>query len=870
MKFILLRSFLALAGSAVLIAPLAGAATFYWDTDGATAGSGGATPSSTWSTGGTTWSTDSTGSTATSALTTTSLDDLTFSAGSDATGSYTITLSGTQSAHLLTFEEGAATLSSGTLSLGSGGGITVNAGSGDPIISSGLTITGGQTFNVGTGRTLTLNTGTFTRSAGATLNVQGAGTVNTTMTNLAVGSLSNNIIGPWASFGTGASTTYATINGSNNITGLGYTGGTDGTSVTDATGLATSATTNYSFGGAGAAIAGNSFNTLRYTGAGGTMTNAFSTNGIMNVGGGALTFSGAVTIGSTKELVVNAANGDVTLSATIANNAGGASALTKLGTGTLTLSGNNTYSGATNINSGTLTLARSGATNGLQNSPTVNVAAGAVFQLTAYDNQFLASVVMNINGTYLVTNSSAQSFSGATINLINGGIIDTGSLTTGGTNGTGSNNSWGAITFNGGANSTIAATGAGNIIQGTNNSLGVQTGRTLTLSTPGTSDALTISGKINAPGGNGGSIIKTGTGVVVLSAANAYTGTTTIQAGSLVAGAAAPSGSAGAFGNAASALVLGNGSTGASDAPAVLINGAFTVGRAITVGSVSNTNAYNAIIGGSNTSGTSTYSGNITLNTTASNYTVTLQAATGGTVNFTTGTWTTNNKAINIGSSGNAGTVRLSNSLSTTGAVNVNYGTFQVNSTLGGSGSAVTVASGATLQGTGTISKSVTINAGGTLAAGNSIESLATGDLTMVGAAIFAYEMNNDAVAGVAGDLTAVTGNLTLDSGNVSILNLYELGAGSWTAGEKLTLIAYSGSWNNGLFSYNSSTLADDSTISFSGANWTFNYNDTSAGGNYTGDLTGMTSYITMTVIPEPSVALLGGLGFLMLLRRRR
>jgi hypothetical protein len=51
---------------------------------------------------------------------------------------------------------------------------------------------------------------------------------------------------------------------------------------------------------------------------------------------------------------------------------------------------------------------------------------------------------------------------------------------------------------------------------------------------------------------------------------------------------------------------------------------------------------------------------------------------------------------------------------------------------------------------------------------------------------------------------------------------------------------------------------------------WSFNYNDTTAGTNYTGDLTGI-RYVTMTAIPEPNVAaLIGGLGTLALLRRRR
>jgi autotransporter-associated beta strand protein len=215
-----------------------------------------------------------------------------------------------------------------------------------------------------------------------------------------------------------------------------------------------------------------------------------------------------------------------------------------------------------------------------------------------------------------------------------------------------------------------------------------------------------------------------------------------------------------------------------------------------------------------------------------------------------------------------AGKLTLSGANTYTGATSVSAGTIAVNGSL--ANTSTTVSSGGTLQGSGSIGGSVTVQGGGIIAAGNSIESLTTGALTLEADSTFAYEINNDAAAGVAGDLTAVTGNLTLDLGNLSILTLGELGAGSWSIGEKLTLISYSGAWNGGLFSYSSSTLADDSNINFSGMEWSFNYNDAAAGTNYTGDLTG-TSYVTMTAIPEPNTAaLVGGLGMLALLRRRR
>jgi MYXO-CTERM domain-containing protein len=41
------------------------------------------------------------------------------------------------------------------------------------------------------------------------------------------------------------------------------------------------------------------------------------------------------------------------------------------------------------------------------------------------------------------------------------------------------------------------------------------------------------------------------------------------------------------------------------------------------------------------------------------------------------------------------------------------------------------------------------------------------------------------------------------------------------------------------------------------------------AGGNFNSQATG-TSFVTLTAVPEPSAALLGGLGMMLLLRRRR
>jgi hypothetical protein len=64
-------------------------------------------------------------------------------------------------------------------------------------------------------------------------------------------------------------------------------------------------------------------------------------------------------------------------------------------------------------------------------------------------------------------------------------------------------------------------------------------------------------------------------------------------------------------------------------------------------------------------------------------------------------------------------------------------------------------------------------------------------------------------------------------------------------------------------------TVLDNSAIMLNGQQWWFNYNDTDPGTNFTGDLGVATSFVTLTV-PELRAAMLGGLGLLALLRRRR
>jgi hypothetical protein len=58
----------------------------------------------------------------------------------------------------------------------------------------------------------------------------------------------------------------------------------------------------------------------------------------------------------------------------------------------------------------------------------------------------------------------------------------------------------------------------------------------------------------------------------------------------------------------------------------------------------------------------------------------------------------------------------------------------------------------------------------------------------------------------------------------------------------------------------NGGRLADDSTFTFAGTSWLFNYSDTGAGTKYACELASSSS-VTMTFVPEPQAAQLGGLG---------
>lgn len=501
-----------------------------------------------------------------------------------------------------------------TLTLGRSG-IDMSAATQDLTISSGLSLLTNthQVWNVGTGRSLNLNTGTFVRGANATLNVQGGGVVTTTMTGLSKTTLVNNIIGPWASFGTGSDTTYATINASDAIVGLGYTGGADGTEVANVGLVVSDATVNYK-AVAGGSVNGNiSANTLRYTGASeGSFNNlvasgVITVTGFMNSGGGLLTIGSRISSGATvdKTLVFNTATADIS----VADRFGGLGRVVKTGAGELRIStaaanhsGN--WTGGLWVNQGSvtsyvgerptgsiyslgngggLTVAENAVANlfafannnnevtyafgALRGKGTVNVKTGTGTGATKFNGSLvefegLLNVTSNTTGGKVVLNAAAVGMSSvARINVatnstlqVEGGITVAASLTLEGGN---TGESLGQLRLEGDSVYSGNVTLTGNVVS-TDYTIGSNSGV-----------GGTISGNIGESGGSRG-LSKGGEGTVALTGTNTYTGATLVAVGNLQVG------KNGVGSTHASSLVSVNGTTAILSGTGTL-NGATTV-----------------------------------------------------------------------------------------------------------------------------------------------------------------------------------------------------------------------------------------------------------------------------------------------------
>lgn len=224
-----------------------------------------------------------------------------------------------------------------------------------------------------------------------------------------------------------------------------------------------------------------------------------------------------------------------------AGNIVGTGSIIKQGTSTEVFQGINTYSGNTSIQDGTLRL--EGSTNSLPNSPVVSISSGGVLALGS--NQTIHDLTGDGNvslGTFQLTfggsTSTPQTFSGQ--------ISDSGSIVKAGTGTailTGNSNYTGGTTLGSGTLQIgqDASLGTGGLTVTGNSTLAI--GYSSTMSHPiqinqpisFSIDTLGFTPEISAiiSGVSGAGINKTDAGTLTLSAANTYTGITTISGGTL-------------------------------------------------------------------------------------------------------------------------------------------------------------------------------------------------------------------------------------------------------------------------------------------------------------------------------------------------
>lgn len=586
---------------------------------------------------------------------------------------------------------------------------------------------------------------------------------------------------------------------------------------------------------------------------------SYTTSGIvLNSGtGGTLTINSNIALGATPVRFTTSraltVNGDIALGAnTLEFNTAGS---------TTTLAGIVSGTGGLNKAQGGSTLALTNTASTFSGQVTL---VGGTTNVTKLDNIGNNSSLGTGNGaSSIVLNGAVFTYTGA------GGDTTNRAIDMRSTAVINNNSATGAITFT-----------AANVIQG-----GTASARTLTLGGSNTGDNTfnSILGN-SGTGANISSLQKNGGGNWIVTGTQTYTGATIINQGTLaISGSTVLGGASGSTTDAGNIVFGQNLNSGALQFETVANLGAAdqiryrnTGGTAGLGGALVYTGTTNQTLGKTLQSDSS-IGIRIESNSVGGKLTVNGAISDNGARPIYLGGTGTGGNAFQTSLSGTrtvtkrgTGTWILEGTNTYTGATSVASGTLAINGTLGNT--STTIETTGTLQGSGSSTGSVTVKSGGTLAPGNSIESLGVGALSFEGGSSYAYELQTNlygTTPGVAGDLTYSSSTLSITNG--AILTLDDLATSTALLdGSKLTLISSIGAWNGGLFTYLGNTLADDSTFTLGANQWLFNYNDLTGGFNYTGDTTGATSFVTMTVVPEPEAALLGGIGMIILLRRRR
>ncbi|PSJ63205.1 autotransporter outer membrane beta-barrel domain-containing protein [Mesorhizobium soli] len=530
---------------------------------------------------------------------------------------------------------------------------------------------------------------------------------------------------------------------------------------------------------------------------GGNALDASGTGAINFTSNAAITFASANTAQTLTLTGTNTA--DNKLAAQITNNGTGVTSLTKTGTGTWILTNPaSTYTGVTTINGGVLGVDKL-ADGGLASS--LGASSAAASNLVIGNGSTLRYTGSGDTTNRLFTLSAGVTFiessgTGAIVFTDTGPVTLAGAnqdrtIALGGTN-AGNNTLAGSIGNAGTGVTTLAKNDSGTwALTGNNTYTGytvINAGK-LKIGNGGTtgsivsnvinggtlafdrSDVYTYNGVISGTG----KVEQAGSGTTVLTANHTYTGGTTITNGTLQLGNGGASGS-----------VIGN----------IVDDGilAFNRSDSYTFGNVVSGSGKLSQIGTGTTilTGTNTYTGGTTITN------GTLQIGNGGTTGSIVGDVVNNaalafNRSDNVSFGGlisgtgavnqiGGGTLTLTGNNSYTGATNVNAGTLFVNGDQSAATGLTSVASGATLGGTGVIGGDVVMANGSTLAPGSNSTGTLTinGNLNLSSGTQLNFQFGQaDMAGGALNDLVNVGGNLVLDGTiNVSVPSGGVFGAG--------------------------------------------------------------------------------------------
>lgn len=251
-------------------------------------------------------------------------------------------------------------------------------------------------------------------------------------------------------------------------------------------------------------------------------------------------------------------------------------------------------------------------------------------------------------------------------------------------------------------------------------------------------------------------------------------------------------------------------------------------------------------------------------NATASNNSVTSATAAtltiGGTGSYSFGDGTAANSGVIVGAISlvkeGSGTQTLGDTNTYTGTTTVNSGTLIINGNI--STSLTTIKSGGTLGGSGYVG-GLSVEGGGTLAPGNSPGILNVGSTSLATLSTFAVEINGNTVSTQYDQL-----NVT---GTMSLAGLLSVTMGYTPADSALFfIIANDGLPTDAITGTFSNAPVDGGIYKLGGQDFKISYFGDSGTNSFIGG-----NDVVLMAIPEPSATLLvGGLGFFVMLRRRR